>query len=119
MDALVLASLTLGFFLMRRLRPPVIRDVKEAYEVLDRTIVRFVPDLPTGYTWGDALERLKGYGMKVDWPRMESSLAEYEAFRYGGRSMPSSGGEEAVGLSTQIRRKIVGHRNKGTGTGTD
>lgn len=113
----MLASLTFGFFLMRRLRPPVVRDVREAYQVLDRTIERFVPDLPPGFTWGDALERLKGYEIKVDWRRMESSLAEYEAFRYGGQDMPPGGGEEAVSLSTQIRRRIVGYRNKGKSTG--
>jgi hypothetical protein len=119
LDAAMVASLAIGFLLVRRLKPPVVRDTGDAYLVLNRTIERFVPDLPAGFTWGDAVEHLKGYGMKVDWPKMESSLAEYEAFRYGGRAMPLGGGDEALRLSTQIRRSVVGYRNKGKGTGPD
>jgi len=118
-DTALLGSLAFGWFLLMRLRPPVVRDVREAYQVLDRTIERFVPDMPPGFTWRDAFERLKTSGMNVDWPKMESSLAGYEAFRYGGRDMPPGGGEEAVSLSTQIRRRIVGHKAKGKSTGAD
>ena len=114
-DGAAAAALLVGLFALRSVRPPVIKDVGEAFQILDRTIERFVPDLPVGFTWGEALERLKGYGVEVDWPRMESTLAGYEAFRYGGREMPQGIGEEAVLLSTQIRRKIVGRWNKAKG----
>ena len=107
-DGALFVSLALGIFALRSLRPPVVRDLSDAFQVLDRVIQRFVPDLPSGFTWGEAVEHLKGRGMKVDWPRMESSLAEYEAFRYGGRDMPPGTGDEIVRLSTQIRRRVVG-----------
>ncbi len=109
----------MGFLALRSVRPPIVRDMRDAFQVLDRTIVRFVSELPPGFTWGEALERLKGYGIEADWSKLESSLVAYEAFRYGGRDMPPGQGEEVVHLSTQIRRSIVGYRNKGEGPRTD
>jgi len=111
-DGAAAVSLLVGLLALRTVRPPVVKDVSDAFQILNRTIERFVPDLPVGFTWGDAMERLRGYGVEVDWPRMESTLAGYEAFRYGGRDMPNGTGEEAIVLSTQIRRKLIGHRNK-------
>jgi hypothetical protein len=113
------AFLVVGIFAMRKLRPPIVQDVPAAFQVLDRSIQRFVPDMPPGYTWGEAVERLKGSGVKIDWGKMESSLAEYEAFRYGGRTMPKDGEDEVVRLSMKIRGRIVGYRGKGKGTRPD
>ncbi len=118
-DGALVALLAMGFLALRSVRPPVVRDVRDAFQVLDHTLERFVPDLPAGFTWGEALERLKGYGIKVDWPKLESSIEEYEAFRYGGRPMPQGVGDDVVQLSTQIRRNIVGYRDKGKSTRTN
>jgi hypothetical protein len=115
-DCAALALLGAAIFALRRIRPPAVADVQGAFQDLDRSIGRFVPDIPPGYTWGEAMDRLKGAGVDVDWPRMESSLAGYEAFRYGGREMPKGTAEEAIVLSTQIRRKIVGRRSKAAST---
>ena len=115
----MLAFLAIAVAAMRRIRPPAVRDLWGAFQDLDRSIAKFVPDMPAGFTWGEAVERLKGAGVKVDWPKMESSLAEYEAFRYGGREMPKGGEDEVVRLSMKIRRRIVGYRNKGKSTRAD
>ena len=111
-DGAAVVALIVGFYGLRSVRPPVVKDVGDAFQVLNRTIERFIPDLPVGFTWGEAVERLKGYGVEINWPKMESTLAGYEAYRYGGREMPKGTGEEAILLSTQIRRKLIGHRNK-------
>jgi hypothetical protein len=62
---------------------------------------------------------LKELGVKIEWAKVESSLAEYEAFRYGGRVMPSGGEDEVVRLSIKIRRKTIGYQNKGKSPGRD
>ena len=113
LDLALLALLALGFVSVRRLRPPSVRDVPAAFEALERSIGRFVPGLPPGYTWEEAVEALKRSGVKIDWARIESSLADYEAFRYGGRSPPSAGKDYVVQLSMKIRRRVVGFRDKG------
>jgi len=104
---------------LRGIRPPLVRDVQGAFQDLDKSIASFVPDMPAGFTWGEAVQKLKGDGVKVDWPRIESGLAEYEAFRYGGGEMPKGSGDEVVKLSMKIRRRVVGHRNKGESTRGD
>ena len=113
------AFLAIAIIATRRIRPPSVQDLSGAFQDLDRSITKFVPDMPAGYTWGEAVERLKGAGVKVDWSKMESSLAEYEAFRYGGRDVPKGGEDEVVRLSMKIRRRIVGYRNKGKSAGAD
>jgi hypothetical protein len=115
----VFALLGGAVFALRRIRPPAVQDIQGAFRDLDRSIGKFVPDIPPGYTWEEAVARLKGAGVKVDWPKMESSLADYEAYRYGGREMPKGGEEEVVRLSMKIRRRIVGYRNKREGTRRD
>lgn len=109
---MVFVLLGAGLVALRRIRPPVFQDVQGAFQDLDMSITKFVPDMPPGFSWREAMDRLKGTGMKVDWSRMESSLAEYEAFRYGGSEMPKGGKEEVAKVSMEIRRRIIGYRNK-------
>ena len=118
-DVGIFALLGGAIFATRRIRPPSIHDVAGAFQDLDHSISKFVPDLPAGFTWGEAVERLKAAGVKVDWPKMETSLAGYEAFRYGGRELPQGGEDEVVKLSMKIRRRIVGYRIKRESTSGD
>jgi hypothetical protein len=73
--------------------------------------------MPPGFTWAEAVQKLKESGIRADWARIEMSLADYEAFRYGGRMMSTGGEDEVVRLSMKLRRSIVGNRVKGKGTG--
>lgn len=90
----------------------------EAFQVLDRSIEKFVTSLPVGFTWGEAVEQLKLSGMKLDWGKFEASLNEYEAFRYGGHQMRNGVEPEVIRLSTTLRRNVIGYRNKGKGPGS-
>jgi hypothetical protein len=112
-DLVLAAASILGFTALRRARPPTVSNPLEAFKILDRSIQKFVPNFPVGFTWGEAVERLKHSGVKLDWGRFETSLDEYEAFRYGGHQMPNGVEPEVVRLATTLRRNIVGYRNKG------
>ena len=112
-DLAIAAAAILGFTALRRARPPAMSNPLEAFQVLDRSIEKFVPNLPVGFTWGEAVDRLKQSGVKLDWRRFETSLDEYEAFRYGGHLMPNGVEPEVVRLATTLRRKVVGYHNKG------
>jgi len=119
LDCAVFALLGVVVIALRRIQPPAVKDVQGTFQDLDRSIEKFVPDMPQGFTWWEAMERLKGAGMDVNWPKIESSLTEYEAFRYGGREMPRGGEGEVVRLSMKIRRKSGGYRNKRQSTRGD
>jgi hypothetical protein len=118
-DVAVFAFVGLALFELRRIRPPAVPNIQAAFQDLDHSIERFVPDIPKGYTWEEAVERLKGAGVDVDWKKMEGSLSDYEAFRYGQKPMPGAGKDEVVRLSMKIRRRVVGYRNKRKSTGAD
>jgi hypothetical protein len=111
-DIVVLASAGAGFLLMRRIKPASTLDVREAFDVLDRTIRRYVPELSDGFTWGEAFERLKESGIRSDWKTMQERLNEYEAFRYGGKEAPREGQGEIVSLAVKLRRGVIGKGTK-------
>ena len=119
LDCAVFALFVGAIFALRRIRPPVVQDIQGAFQNLDVSIAKFVPDMPPGFTWGEAVERLKSAGVDVDWPKLETSLASYEAFRYGGGQMPKGGEDEVVRLSMKIRRRVVGYRHKRESTRPD
>ena len=119
LDCAVLALIGGAILALRRIRPPKPMDAQGAFQDLDSAITRFVPNMPPGFTWGEAVERLKGAGVDIDWSKMESSLSEYEAFRYGGREMPKGDEDVVVRLSMKIRRKVVGYRSKRESTRPD
>ena len=118
-DLALAAASILGFTALRRARPPAVSSPMEAFQVLGMSIEKFVPNLPVGFTWGEAVERLKRSGVKLDWGKFETSLNEYEAFRYGGHQMPDEVEPEVIRLATTLRRNVVGYRNKGKGPGSD
>lgn len=105
--ALVVAGAA-GYLLMRRIRPLGSLDVKSAFGVLDRSISKYVPGVGQGFTWTEAFERLKESGVEADWEKMGARLAEYEAYRYGGREEPKQGQGDVVSLAAKLRRTIVG-----------
>jgi hypothetical protein len=118
-DLALAAASILGFTVLRRARPPAVSNPLEAFQVLDRSIEKFVSNLPVGFTWGEAVERLRDSGVKLDWGRFETSLNEYEAFRYGGHEMPNGVEPEVVRLATTLRRNVVGYRDKRKGPSSD
>ena len=112
-DAAVLGAAAVGFALLRRIRPADSMDLKEAFEMLDRTIAKFLPDLSQGYTWEEAFERMREAGVRTDWEKVRGRLAAYEAYRYGGREEPKAGQEDVISLAVKLGSGLVG---KGTKT---
>lgn len=112
-----MVSAGLGYILMRGMRPAATLDVRAAFELLDRSIGRYVPELSQGYSWGEAFERLRDSGIRADWDGMGRKLAEYEAFRYGGMKAPVGGQDEVLSLAMKLRRSVVGKGPKGKSAG--
>lgn len=100
-----------GVVLTRRLKPASAPDAKVAFTLLEKAIQRYVPDMPPGYTWGEAFERLKAKGVDANWDAMKKMLNEYEAYRYGGGSKPVEGKDEVLTLATKLRRSSNGKRS--------
>ena len=109
-DVVVLAAAGSGLVALRRLRPVAAPDMQSAFQILERYIGRYAVGVPLGYTWREAFEWLKGEGVGVDWAGAKARLEEYEAFRYGGRSLPSGGQDEVISLAQRLRRGRIAKR---------
>lgn len=107
-DAALVAAAALGYFLSSRIRPPSTPDLPSAFLMLEHSIEKYPAGVPTGYTWGEAFAQLKRSGVKADWESVERRLAEYEAFRFGGREAPKEGQKEIVSLAMKLRRSDIG-----------
>ena len=105
-----------GYLLSRSLGPGVVPDARAAFELLDRSIKRYAPELPQGYTWTEAFEHLRERGVKSDWTKMDEKLSEYEAFRYGSLAPLPRDGTDVAALAMKLRRNPIGRITKGEDT---
>ncbi|MDG6988226.1 MAG: hypothetical protein JRN21_02760 [Nitrososphaerota archaeon] len=115
-DVALFALAGTGYLLLRSLGPGVVPDARAAFELLDRSIKRYAPELPQGYTWTEAFEHLREKGVKSDWRKMDEKLSEYEAFRYGSNAALPRDGTDVAGLAMKLRRNPIDRRAKGEDT---
>jgi hypothetical protein len=85
-------------------------NLAEAFKGLEVALKQAVPDLPEGFTWGDAVARLRSAGIQTN--GMEDALKGYEEYRYGGTPLPNVDFHEVV-----IVANILGGMNTGKKSG--
>ena len=105
----VVLYVSLAFLALRsRRRKFAPSSLTEAFSDLELALRETVPDLPSGFTWEEAVARLRSSGLRTE--AMESALKGYEAYRYGGAPLPDvdyRGVAEvanALGGSASVRR---------------
>jgi hypothetical protein len=78
---------SLAFLALRsRRRKFAPSSLSEAFSDLELALEEAVPDLPSGFTWEEAVARLKSSGLRTE--AVEGALKGYEAYRYGGAPLP-------------------------------
>jgi hypothetical protein len=104
----------LVFAALRRRRHRVAAtNLVEAFNGLELALKSAVPDLPAGFTWEEAVGRLKASGV---WTvEMEAALKGYEAYRYGGAPLPDIDFRDVVRVANMLGRNAV----RGTDAGSD
>ena len=109
LDVVIYLSLIIGVFLTwRRAGKPRIEDPVLA---LEKSLQNAFPDLPAAFTLRDALSLDERLRLKVDWGRVQLALERYEAFRYGGATLPEKVQEEVLRLAAILPRgvRVDGH----------
>jgi len=103
LNAVVYGSALGGLLRARQLafRP---KDTAKSFSLLERSLKKAFPDLPEGFTWREALERLEGTDLKVDWQEVTRALIQYEGWRYGEMIKPSDVDPEVVRLAKELSR---------------
>ena len=103
------------FAAVRRRRQKVnASDLADAFSGLELALKEAVPDLPVGFTWEEAVARLRSSGVQTK--GMEDALRSYEEYRYGGLPLPDLDFREVVRLANMLGG-ISGGRSGGVSVG--
>jgi len=97
----------------RRRRKVKADNLAEAFTGLELALKETVPDLPAGFTWEEAVARLKSSGVKTD--GMENALKGYEEYRYGGIPLPDLDFNEVVKVANKLGRTSSLRGSSGVG----
>jgi len=102
--------------LWKNWRRPVVKatTLRDAFELLESSIHKAFPDLPEGFTWGEAISRARGLELKkIDWYELERELRKYESQRYGGQVVTKFSIREILKLVMYLPRgSRFGSRSK-------
>jgi hypothetical protein len=88
------------FTLRRRRQRVVASNLVDAFNGLEQALKEAVPDLPPGFTWEEAIARLRSSGLRTD--EMELTLKGYEGYRYGGLPLPDLDFREVVKVANML-----------------
>jgi hypothetical protein len=84
-------------------------NLAEAFKGLEVALKQAVPDLPEGFTWGDAVARLRSAGIQTN--GMEDALKGYEEYRYGGTPLPNVDFHEVVIVANFLEGMNAGKKS--------
>ena len=104
MNAVVYGSALGGYIRARQLAFRT-RDPAKSFGLLERSLQKAFPDLPQGFTWREALERLESTDLQVDWSEVARALSQYEGWRYGEMVKPGEVEPEVVRLAKELSRR--------------
>jgi hypothetical protein len=91
----------LGFVASRRRRHTVkATNLADAFTGLEMALKEAVPDLPPGFTWEEAVARLRASGVQTK--GVEDALKGYEEYRYGGIPLPDLDFHEVVKVANML-----------------
>ncbi len=95
---------SLGYAVLgRRRRLPEPSNLSEAFGSLEVAVRGAVPGLQPGFTWEEAVARLRSLG--VDTGGVEGALGGYEAYRYGGAPLPATDFREVARVAKKLGRR--------------
>lgn len=114
LNVVLYASLAFSALRLRR-REFAASNLSEAFDGLEVALKEAVPDLPSGFTWEEAVARLRSSGVRTE--GMEGALKGYEAYRYGGAPLPDLDYRGVVDVANTLGRAAPGKRGGGAGLG--
>ena len=97
--------------LRRRNRKVTASNLADAFNGLELALKDAVPDLPAGFTWEEAIARLRSSGIPTE--GMEGALKSYEEYRYGGLPLPDLDFREVLKVANMIGGITSGRANLG------
>ncbi len=102
LNILVYSSLAFMVVRIRHFSKPEVSNTVEAFQLLESALKERFPELPEGFTWGDAMSRLNQLSLDIDWNRLEVALNDYESYRYGGSQPGQTDPREVLRLASLL-----------------
>jgi hypothetical protein len=99
LNVVLYATLAIAI-LKRRMSRVSAKNLAEAFRGLEIALRQAVPELPAGFTWGEAVARLRSAGVQTN--GMENALKGYEEYRYGGTPLPDLDFHEVVKVANML-----------------
>ncbi|MBI2649093.1 MAG: hypothetical protein HYU03_00760 [Thaumarchaeota archaeon] len=100
-NAALYALLILGIF-KKRGSGLEASSVAEAFLLLEAALKKKFPDMPAGFTWREAMGRIRDMNPRLDWKSLEGVLKGYEAYRYGGFELSYTDPGEVLRLASVL-----------------
>ncbi len=113
-NVVLYASLAFAALRLRR-RKFAPSNLSEAFRDLELALKETVPDLPSGFTWEEAVARLRSSGVRTD--GMDGALKGYEAYRYGGAPLPDLDYRGVADVANALGGIALGKRGGGASVG--
>jgi hypothetical protein len=98
--------------LRRRRHRVAASNLADAFNGLELALKEAVPDLPAGFTWEEAIARLRSSGVWTE--EMEDALKGYEEYRYGGLPLPDLDFREVVRVANMLGGTTKGRASLGS-----
>jgi hypothetical protein len=109
LSANLIAYATAVIALLRRnRRSPNNSTLEQAYGILDDALAKSFPDMKEGYTWKEAIIKLKSAKPRItqiDWTDLENTTRRYESFRYGGVDYGDADASTVLRLAQTLQRR--------------
>jgi hypothetical protein len=99
LNVVLYTPLVFAVFRQRRRRVSA-SNLADAFGGLELALKEAVPDLPAGFTWEEAIGRLRSSGVQTK--GMEAALRSYEEYRYGGLPLPDLDFREVVKVANLL-----------------
>jgi hypothetical protein len=103
-NIIVYVILALGIAKSRQARLPKNPTVDDAFRILEVSIFRAFPDLPSGFTWNEVMNKVKTLNLDLDWSEIENTFRKYEDYRYGGIEYTNANVDVILRLSSELPR---------------
>jgi hypothetical protein len=106
LNVAVYGALGAGVFAwLRQPRLPNPRSSEEAFAMLEKSLRHAFPDLKDGFTWREALSRLKDLKPDLGWESIDVDRKAYEEYKYGRGPPPGKVGVEFLKLVRFLKGK--------------
>jgi hypothetical protein len=103
-DSALYVLFAIGYIRDKKKRLSNLESPERAFKILETVLKKKFPELPAGFTWTEAIAKVKTLGVPMSDDEMDMLLENYEAYRYGGTYTPELDTRKVLKLAKSVRK---------------